>query len=107
MGFGAQNVSHLIKELGIGDMSVVQASIVKQEEVTETDADGNEVTKTQNVEYPYHGEEINDEKLSWGLNYNEFIAPMVLMIQNQQKRIEEQEKRIDKLEKLVEQLLSV
>ena len=69
-GFGAQSVAKLIRDLDIGDLSIVQASIVEDGE-----------------ERPYHGEEIDDSKLSWGLNYNEFIAPLVKVVQSQQQEI--------------------
>ena len=45
-----------------------------------------------------------DEELSWGLRYTEFIAPMVSMIQTQQKQIDEQQKQIDKLQSQIQQL---
>ena len=45
-----------------------------------------------------------DEELSWGLRYTEFIAPMVSMIQTQQKQIETQQKQIDELQSQVQQL---
>lgn len=45
-----------------------------------------------------------DEELSWGLRYTEFIAPMVSMIQIQQKQIDEQQKQIDKLQSQIQQL---
>lgn len=75
MGFGAQDVNKLIKDIKLGDMSVVQASVVDGEE-----------------EKPYHGEDIDDAKLSWGLSYNEIIAPLVLMEQNHEYRIQQLEK---------------
>ena len=45
-----------------------------------------------------------DEELSWGLRYTEFIAPMVSMIQTQQKQIDEQQKQIDELQSQIQQL---
>lgn len=45
-----------------------------------------------------------DEELSWGLRYTEFIAPMVSMIQMQQKQIDEQQKQIDELQSQIQQL---
>ena len=79
-GFGAQSVAKLIKNLDIGDLSIVQASIVEGGE-----------------ERPYHGEEIDDSKLSWGLNYNEFIAPLVKVVQSQQQEINMLKKSIKEL----------
>ncbi len=79
-GFGAQSVAKLINDLDIGDLSIVQASIVEDGE-----------------ERPYHGEEIDDSKLSWGLNYNEFIAPLVKVVQSQQQEINMLKKSIKEL----------
>lgn len=39
-----------------------------------------------------------DEELSWGLRYEEFIAPMVSMIQMQQKQIDELQSQIQQLQ---------
>ena len=85
MGFGAQSVAKLIKDLNLGDLSLVQASIVNE--------DGSESV--------YSGEDIDDSKLSWGLNYIEFIPLLVKTVQEQDKRINALE---DKCEKLLEKL---
>lgn len=42
--------------------------------------------------------DIPDEELSWGLRYTEFIAPMVSMIQMQQKQIDELQSQIQQLQ---------
>lgn len=99
MGFGAQDVSSLLKDISIGNMSLVQACVVDEETVTKTDESGTEYTEVQKVERPYYGEEIDDSKLSWGLNYNEFIAPLVLFVQKQQREIEKLKARCEVLEK--------
>lgn len=99
MGFGAQDVSSLLKDISIGNMSLVQACVVDEETVTKTDESGIEYTEVQKVERPYYGEEIDDSKLSWGLNYNEFIAPLVLFVQKQQREIEKLKARCEVLEK--------
>ena len=39
-----------------------------------------------------------DEELSWGLRYTEFIAPMVSMIQTQQKQIHKLQSQIQQLQ---------
>lgn len=70
-GFGAQTVASTIRALGLGNLSMAQASIVNP--------DG--------TESPYHGESIDDNQLSWGLNYNEFIPPMVSVLQEHEKEI--------------------
>lgn len=79
MGFGSQDVSKLARDLGIGDLSVYQADIISDEGENKA----------------YHGEDIDDDKLVWGLNYNEFIAPMVLEIQRLMNRVKELEDRLN------------
>lgn len=79
MGFGAQDVARLSKELNIGDLSVYEAEIITGEEDNRA----------------YHGEEIDDSQLTWGLKYSEFIAPMVLEIQRLMDRVKELEDRLN------------
>lgn len=79
MGFGAQDVAKLTKDLKIGDLSVYSAEV-------KTDGEFNE---------PYHGEEIEDSKLSWTLRYTELIAPMVMEIQRLMNRVKELEDRLN------------
>lgn len=64
VGLIAQDVAATAKELGLGDLSLYQAAIV--------DEDGNEL--------PYV-EGTDDEKLSWGLNYQEIIPYLVKAFQ--------------------------
>lgn len=75
MGFGAQQVNELLKSLGMNNFSIVQAAI-KSEEGEDSDK-------------PYYGEDIDDEKISWGLNYTEFIPQIVSFIQNLQNQVDE------------------
>lgn len=63
MGFGAQHVAETAKKLHMGDLSIYEA-VVKEGSDEE-----------------YYREGIEDEKLSWGLKYDEFEAPMVAAIQ--------------------------
>lgn len=83
LGFGAQDVAKLAKDLDVGDLRLYEASIVDKDE------EGNKVEK------PYHGEEIDDSKLSWSLGYTELIAPMVLEIQQLMNRVSELEARLN------------
>lgn len=71
MGFGAQDVNKSIKTLGLGDLAIAQAVIVEGDQ-----------------EIEYYGEEIDDSKLMWGLNYSEFIPPMVDVIQQHDNELE-------------------
>lgn len=83
LGFGAQDVARLSKDIGIGDLRMYEASIVETDENGET------------ISHDYHGEEIDDSKLIWSLNYTEFIAPMILEIQRLMNRVKELEDRLN------------
>ena len=83
MGFGAQHISQLAKDLELGDMSLYMANIKN---------DGSD--PDDYMDKPYHGEEIDDEKLSWTLNYSELIAPLVLEVQRLMAKVEALEKEI-------------
>ena len=102
MGFGAQDVAKVINDIGIGDMSIVQASVIEEEEVERENESGEKETVTERVEKPYNGEAIDDEKLSWGFNYNELIAPMVIMLQRQAEKIKDLEEKVERLTKKTE-----
>lgn len=80
MGFGAQDVAKLAKECSMGDLALYQAGVIDEE--------GNE---------SYYDASVPDERLSWGLNYHEFIAPIVATIQEQQKEIEALKKEINEI----------
>lgn len=84
-GFIAQDVATIAKDLG-ENLSLVKASYVIENK-DGTFEDG----------YYNGSEDIPDEKLAWSLDYNEFIAPLVSVVQEQQKRIEELEKRLKSL----------
>lgn len=86
LGFGAQDVAKLSKDLDIGDLRLYDAVIVEEDE------------NGEKYEKPYHGEDIDDSKLSWSLAYTELIAPMVLEIQRLMKRIDELERKINGIE---------
>lgn len=97
LGFGAQDVAKTIDDLEMGNLSMVQASITQEESVERENDNGEVETVIERVEKPYDGGSVDDSKLSWGLNYNELIAPMVLMIQKQEERIKKLEEYIAKL----------
>ena len=80
MGFGAQDIAKSCKDLNMGDMSIYTA--------IGFDDDGNEL---------YYKEDIPEEKLEWGIKYNELIAPIVKTLQYQQNIIEELQKEINEL----------
>ena len=81
-GFIAQDVATIAKDLGV-NLSLVKAShVIENKDGTFEDG------------YYNGSEDIPDEKLAWSLDYNEFIAPLVAVVQEQQKRIEELEKKL-------------
>lgn len=77
MGFVAQEVAQAAKENQMGDLSLYQASVV-HEDGTET----------------YYDAKTPDENLSWGLTYSELIAPLVALVQEQEKRIAALEEKL-------------
>ena len=70
MGFAAQAVAQAAAQNHMGDLSLYQAAVVGE--------DGTE---------RYYQAGVPDEQLSWGLNYHEFIAPLVALAQEQEARI--------------------
>ena len=70
MGFAAQAVAQAAQENQMGDLSLYQAAVI-----------GEDGTET------YYTPEAPEEQLSWGLNYHEFIAPLVALVQEQEARI--------------------
>ena len=82
MGFGAQQVAQAAAEHGMGDLSLYQASRIEK--------DGREA---------YYSPETPDEDLRWGLNYHEFLAPLIALVQEQETRIKQLEEQLDKIQK--------
>lgn len=80
MGFIAQDVAALAKDIKMGDMAVYQAARIE----TVINENGEE----ERIAH-YYTDDTPDDELVWGLGYEEFIAPMVATIQNQQKEIDE------------------
>lgn len=91
MGFYAQEVSQLAKELNLGDMAIYEAITSKDNDETEY----------------YYDENVDDEHLHWSLNYNEFIAPLVSAVQGLTKKIENLEAENEKLRTRIEKLEDV
>jgi phage minor structural protein len=79
MGFGAQPVYKLINNLELGDLSLVEAWKIRED---------------SDIEEPYYGEKIDDKYLRWGMKYEELLAPLVALVQEQQIKIEKLEKII-------------
>lgn len=70
MGFIAQDAAKVGKALG-KNLSFYEANYID-----ESKGD-------------YHGEEVDDKELSWGMMYEELIAPLVKVVQQQQKEIDQ------------------
>ena len=79
MGFGAQQVAQAAAEHGMGDLALYQASRIEK--------DGREA---------YYSPETPDEDLRWGLNYHEFLAPLIALVQEQETRIQQLEELIQR-----------
>ena len=80
MGFSAQETAKLCKSIN-KNLAVVSASYTEKE--------GNDTPTKE-----YFGEEVDDSLLSWVMDKTELIAPIVKVLQLQNKRIEELEKMI-------------
>jgi len=85
MGFGAQDIRDLTRLLYKEELSLYQAKLIDDTK------DG-----TEKESFDYHGEEIDDKKLSWSLAYEELIAPMVLEIQRLMARVDKLETDLKK-----------
>lgn len=85
MGFGAQEVAQNAAKNNMGNLSLYQASVMDEE-----------------GEESYYSAEAEEEQLRWGLNYHEFIAPMVAVIQEQEKMIEDLKIKINELYNLIQ-----
>ena len=84
IGLGAQTLAKHIKDLKLGDLSMVQACIIDGEN-----------------EKSYHGEDIDDKLLSWSINYTELTPYLVLMIKEQQNEINSLKKEIDEIKQMI------
>ena len=81
LGLGAQTLHQNIKDNNLGDLAMTSAVIMNE--------DG--------TESPYYGESIDDSKLSWTINYNELIAPMIKLLQEQQVEIDNLKSELNNL----------
>jgi hypothetical protein len=72
MGFIAQDVAKVCKDLN-ENLSLVYASYGHEGE---------------DIDVPYYGEDVDDELLHWSLSYDQLIAPMTVVIQQQQEEID-------------------
>lgn len=88
LGFGAQDVASLVKRLGRDDLSLVSAVVINGDE-----------------ELPYYGEEVDDKNLRWGLNYSEFIPPIVSVLKTHDKEIAELKSEIMQLQSKLNALI--
>lgn len=84
MGFIAQDVAQICKKLN-QNLSLVTASYLIDDKLGEDDP---------NYIKGYYGEDVDDNKLIWGMAYDELIAPMVAVMQQQQKEIEQLKKEV-------------
>ena len=80
-GFIAQDVAKAAAGHTMGDLSMYKAAVIDGEKEA------------------YYDPNVPDEQLSWGLDYSQIIAPLVQVVQEQQKRLDALETRLASLEK--------
>ena len=80
-GFIAQDVAKAAAGHTMGDLSMYKAAVIDGEKEA------------------YYDPNVPDEQLSWGLDYSQIIAPLVQVVQEQQKRLDALENRLASLEK--------
>lgn len=78
MGLIAQDVAEAAKNT-VGDIAACKAAVV----------DGDEEK--------YFDAKATDDELLWSLNYSELIAPLLAVVQDQEKRIQALERRLEEL----------
>lgn len=83
MGFIAQDIAKWAKDKDL-NLGLYTASYKDEEE--------------NPAHREYHGEIVDDKLLNWGLAYSELIAPLVQVVQDQQKTIKDLSNRILQLE---------
>ena len=83
-GFIAQEVADVASNVMNKDLALVKASYVTY------DDDGNAIDN-------YYDHNASDKNLLWFLDYNEIIAPLLNVVQSQEKAIEELKEEIEKL----------
>ena len=81
MGFIAQEVAEWAKNHNL-NLSVYSASFKDDDDMT-----------------AYYGEDVDDEKLIWSMEYEQLIAPAIKVIQEQQHIIDDLTQRIEALER--------
>lgn len=90
---------HMRKHMGLIAQEVAATCIDLQENLSLVRAQYNEKTTGE-----YSGEHVDDNLLKWSLAYQELIAPMIQVIQSQNKQLKEQHKEIEQLKKEVAEL---
>lgn len=85
MGFLAQDVADTCNSLN-KNLALVTASYIGDPSLGEEDP---------LLHTDYFGEKVDDNKLRWGLSYHELVAPMVQVIQDQDKEIKQLRQELD------------
>lgn len=83
MGFKAQQSAQLCKELN-QNLAFVTATYKEDDDL------------------PYYGEDVDDELLNWGMVKEELIAPLVKVVQNQQKEIQKLKTQVQNLSLMIQ-----
>lgn len=96
-GMIAQDVEESINKFNLGELNLLgkfQQSENVTETVTEIDEEtGEEINKSISKDIPKEGE------YRYTLKYDEFISPLIYMVQQQQKEIDELKKKVEELSK--------
>lgn len=97
LGLIAQDVEETINKFDLGKLDLLsrnqQTKEVKETTTKINEETGKEEPITTTKEVPIEGEYV------YSLKYNEFIAPLIQMVQQQQKEIDELKKKVDELSK--------
>ncbi|MCM1536542.1 MAG: pyocin knob domain-containing S74 family peptidase [Clostridium sp.] len=106
-GLISQDIEELMETLGMDSTdfggfikSPKTVTVEEEEEYEDKDENGETIIKTKKVEK----EQIIEDEYLYSLRYDEFIAPMIKMMQMQQTQIASQDKKISDLEAQVEKL---
>ena len=69
----------MLQQNTVGDLALFKAQVIGDDEAN------------------YQDGEYTDDQLKWGLAYEEIIAPLVAVVQSQQKQIDAQQEQINTL----------
>ena len=98
-GFIAQDIEELMNTLNMDSLDFAGFIKSPKKNIRYEDENGNKLKKPV--------EEIVDGEYDYALRYDEFIAPLIAVVQEQQKTIENQQKEIEELKKEMKKLQEI